>query len=176
MVNGQLSDTVSIILVEQRKKEKRTPREREIQEPAIALPESRWTTQDGRDVGSEPSEPWPDGFTSNDGGEVQELTAEQSLYLVNYDNATLQKALRQQKPAVREQTEVMHRTGMVLTMLAMKKQFEAHYESADEETRDILKESEQEIHRLNAQAVALIMPILIKTLPDHFRISAEEEE
>ena len=176
LVNGQLSDTVNITLVGRREKEERTPRDRKPQEPAVALPDSRWTTQDGRDVGNEPSEQWPDGFTANDGGEVKELTAEQSLYLVNYDNATLQKALRQQRPVVKEQTEVMHRTGMILSMLAMKKQFEAQYEAADAETRDLLKELEPEIHRLNAQAIALIMPILIKTLPDHFRIRTEEDE
>ena len=176
LVKGQLSDMVNITLVEQREKKERTPIDRKPQEPTIALPDSRWTTQDGRSVGDEPSEQWPDGFTASDGGEVKELTAEQSLYLVNYDNATLQKALRQQKPAVRKQTEVMHRTGMVLSMLAMKRQFEAQCEAADEETRDLLMELEPEIHRLNAQAVALIMPILVKTLPDHFRIRTEEDE
>ena len=176
LVHGQLSDTVRIVLVEKRERSTRERRDSEEPQPQVALPDSRWTTKDGRNIGDEPSDPWPEEFSENDGGEFQQLTTEKSLYLVNYDNSTLQNALRLQRPAVRKRTEIMHRTGMVLAMLAMKKQFEAYHEAADEETKGILQDCEQDIHRLNAQSVALVMPILVKTLPDHFQIGNEEEE
>ena len=42
---------------------------------------------DGRTIGGQESEIWPDGFTDQDGGIVRNFGDDQVLYMVNYDNA-----------------------------------------------------------------------------------------
>lgn len=50
------------------------------------LPKYGLLTKDGRNIGEQESERWPDGFTDQDGGIVRDLGDEQILYLINYDN------------------------------------------------------------------------------------------
>ena len=171
---GQLSDTVTVLLVEQRPKQQRERNPRP--QPQVSLPPSTWMTKDGRNIGEEPTEKWPDGFTEHDGGDIYQLTAESSLYRINFDNATLQNAIRRLKEADRERTITMHRVGMQVSMLAIQKQFGEFLDSLDSETQEEMKGYETEIYRLNAQAVAMVMPLLMKTLPEHFRINTAEEE
>lgn len=175
VVNGQLSDVVTIELVEKRERPKRE-RKPQPPQPEVALPQSRWMTRDGRKVDNEPTEKWPEGITEHDGGIIRELTADETLHLINLDNVTLQNAIRRLRKASQEQIIAMHRTGMQLAMLAMQKQFKEHCEATDSETREMLSEYEMEIYRLNAQAIAMVMPLLVKTLPDHFRLETAEEE
>ena len=175
LINGQLSDTVTIELVQKRKRPTRVRNPR-TPTPQIALPQSVWMTRDGREVGGEPTEMWPEGYTEHDGGIIKELTADETLHLINLDNVTLQNTVRRMRKAAQEQTFAMHRTGMQLAMLAMQKQFKEHCESTDLETQEMLSEYESEIYRLNAQAIAMVMPLLVKTLPDHFQLRTEEEE
>ena len=176
LINGQLSDTVKIELVRERKRERRERRPQPPQ-PQVALPQSNWLTRDGRTLpDGETTEKWPEGFAGVDGGIIKQLTAEESIYSINFDNVTLQNSIRRQRKAAQEQTIAMHRTGMQLAMLAMQKQFEGYCGDADNETQAILREYEKEIYRLNAQAVAMVMPLLVKTLPDHFQIKIEDEE
>lgn len=54
--------------------------------PTHGLPKYVLLTKDGRDIGQQESEKWPDGFTDQDGGIVRDLGDEQVLYLINYDN------------------------------------------------------------------------------------------
>jgi hypothetical protein len=54
--------------------------------PTHGLPPYRLLTKDGRKVGSLVSMPWPDGFNEYDGGSIQELGKEGTLYYINYDN------------------------------------------------------------------------------------------
>jgi hypothetical protein len=50
------------------------------------LPKYGLLTRDGRNIGTQESERWPEGFTDQDGGVVRDLGDEQVLYLINYDN------------------------------------------------------------------------------------------
>src|SRR5262249_54396983 len=50
------------------------------------LPKYMLLTKDGRAIGEQESEVWPEGFTDQDGGMVRDLGDEHILYLINYDN------------------------------------------------------------------------------------------
>ena len=54
--------------------------------PTHGLPKYGLLTKDGRKVGQQESEPWPENFTDQDGGIVRDLGEDQVLYLINYDN------------------------------------------------------------------------------------------
>jgi hypothetical protein len=54
--------------------------------PTHGLPKYGLLTKDGRKIGDQDSEHWPEGFTDQDGGIVRDLGDEQVLYLINYDN------------------------------------------------------------------------------------------
>ncbi len=47
------------------------------------LPPMKWLTQDGRDLPGTESEQWPDDFTDQDGGTVEQLTEDQFIYKIN---------------------------------------------------------------------------------------------
>lgn len=178
LLGGLLFDTVDIELTQQRQKQKRERKPKPTPQPQIALPESRWLTKDAREVGEEkePTEKWPEGFTDHDGGVIRALTADTSLYCINFDNVTLQNSIRRLKEADRKQIVTMHRVGMQLSMLAMQKQFKEFCETKNGEDLELLREYEEDIYRLNAQAIAMVMPLLMKTLPDYFRLETAEEE
>lgn len=55
--------------------------------PTRGLPKHRLLTKDGRKVGDEESDIWPEDFTDQDGGIVRDFGNDQVLYLINYDNA-----------------------------------------------------------------------------------------
>jgi hypothetical protein len=55
--------------------------------PTHGLPPYKLLTEDGRAIGSLQSAPWPEGFNEYDGGSIQDLGKEGTLYYINYDNA-----------------------------------------------------------------------------------------
>jgi hypothetical protein len=55
--------------------------------PTHGLPKYVLLTKDGRTIGDQVTEKWPDGFDENDGGTMRDLGNDQLLYLINYDNA-----------------------------------------------------------------------------------------
>ena len=57
------------------------------------LPRTKWLTQDGRSIGEEETEVWPDDFTDQDGGEIRDLGEDDKLYFINYDNAHFRRFL-----------------------------------------------------------------------------------
>jgi hypothetical protein len=63
--------------------------------PTRGLPKHRLLTMDGRTVGDEETDVWPEGFTEQDGGTVRDFGDDQVLYLINYDNAYHLKYKRQ---------------------------------------------------------------------------------
>jgi hypothetical protein len=63
--------------------------------PTRGLPRHRLLTMDGRMVGDEETDKWPEGFTDQDGGTVRDFGDDQLLYLINYDNAYHLKYKRQ---------------------------------------------------------------------------------
>ncbi len=170
---GRLTDTVDLVLTKKREKLRRERQSKE--RPRLAIPHSVWTTKDGRRVGEETSEVWPPSFDDQDGGKVEVLSVDKSRYLVNFDNVSLQTAISKQQKAQREQTIAMFRNGMVLAMLSMKKKFDDHCETLEGEAQENMRNIEANIHQVNARAIALIMPFLVRTLPAYFARLQDEE-
>ncbi len=55
--------------------------------PTHGLPRFKLLTRDGHKVGTEETEPWPEGFTELDGGVIEDFGEKGTLYKINYDNA-----------------------------------------------------------------------------------------
>lgn len=51
------------------------------------LPPYRLLTVDGRSIGGQDTDRWPEGFSDTDGGFAEDLGENQRMYFVNYDNA-----------------------------------------------------------------------------------------
>lgn len=63
--------------------------------PTHGLPGCVLLTKDGRSIGEQDSERWPEDFTEQDGGMIRDLGDGQVLYLINYDNIYHLKYKRQ---------------------------------------------------------------------------------
>jgi hypothetical protein len=55
--------------------------------PTHGLPPYVLLTRNGNDVGSQKTEPWPEGFSEVDGGMVEDFGKDGLLYKINYDNS-----------------------------------------------------------------------------------------
>lgn len=55
--------------------------------PTRGLPQFVLLTRDGRKIGNEDTQPWPDNFTELDGGEIDDFGENGTLYKINYDNS-----------------------------------------------------------------------------------------
>lgn len=127
------------------------------------LPPMKWLTRDGRDLRGEATELWPEGFTDQDGGTVEQLTDDQFLYKINYDNAHFQDFLRKERsdPAKRVVTE-QYRISMLVLMMGLEHAFKS---MSDQERQEELQESIDDIRRLAAQGAATVVMSIAKTLP-----------
>ena len=126
------------------------------------LPPSKWLTKDGRAVGDEETDVWPDGFTDQDGGKVEDF-GDVSLYLINYDNAHFRRFLNAErddlgKKVITEQ----YRMGMLVLMMGLE---DAYSRIEHAETKTQLEEHIDEIRRLSAQGAATVVMSIAKTLP-----------
>ncbi len=83
------------------------------------LPPSKWLTKDGRTIGDEESDIWPDDFTDQDGGKVEDF-GEVSLYCINYDNAHFRRFLNAERDNLSKKviTE-QYRIGMLVLMMGL---------------------------------------------------------
>ena len=158
--------SVTLNVVEARKSKKSGPKNPKqdssgSDEPALAPPDTKWLTEDGREIDGEASEPWPDGFTSQDGGEVFELDEEQRLYRINYDNDHFQLRLVESRTEADKKVVIeQYRMGMVVQMMG----FEDAYRRMDPQRKEALGDAD-ELRRLVAQASATVVMPLVKTLP-----------
>ena len=127
------------------------------------LPQTKWLTKDGRDIGEEPTEKWPDDFTDQDGGLVQALTEDTNLYKINYDNAHFRHFLiaerdQQSKKLIVEQ----YRLSMLILMMG----FEYAYSNiSDASERAALEEKLDSFRKIAAQGAATVVMSIAKTLP-----------
>ena len=159
--------SVRLNVVEARKPKKsgtRNPKRKSpgLDEPALAPPDTQWLTEDGRAINGEASRQWPEGFTSQDGGEVADLGEEDRLYLINYDNDHFQRVLiGSRTEADRRVVTEQYRMGMLVQMMG----FEDAYQRMDDPQRRDAMGDLDELRRLVAQASATVVMPLVKTLP-----------
>ena len=84
-----------------------------------SLPQSIWLTKDGRMIGGESTNPWPEDFTDQDGGNVHDL-GETRMYHINYDNAHFRQFLDRERNEIDKKViTAQYRIGMLVLMMGM---------------------------------------------------------
>ena len=127
------------------------------------LPQTKWLTKDGRTIGEEATDKWPDDFTDQDGGLVQALTEDTKLYKINYDNAHFRHFLiaerdQQSKKLLVEQ----YRLSMLILMMGFEY---AYSNTTDASERAALEEKLDSFRKIAAQGAATVVMSIAKTLP-----------
>ena len=126
------------------------------------LPASVWLTQDGRSIGNESSEIWPDGFSDQDGGIVDDLGEDQRVYKINYDNAHFRYFLDHERNETNKKVVIeQYRIGMLVLMMGL----EDAYSRAESDVKNVLGENIEDIRRLAARGAATVVMSIAKTLP-----------
>lgn len=130
--------------------------------PTHGLPRYRLLTKDGRNVGQQESEKWPDGFSEHDGGAVRDLGEAGLLYLINYDNAYHVRYRKQQRGDVaREVVTEKYLLGMRILMLG----YEHAYRAARDGNNEAMAEFLDDFRRLAARGAASTVLALAENLP-----------
>ena len=136
------------------------------------LPDHLWITQDGRMIGDVETTSWADiaewaytadEFTDQDGGYVRELSAEEKLYYINYDNAHFQHFLTDERTEVgkRVLTE-QYRLSMLILMLGFE---DAYSRTSSSQGQVEWAEWADQVRRLAARGAATVVMSIAKTLP-----------
>lgn len=125
------------------------------------LPPHNWLTSDGRLIGGKQTKRWPDGFTDQDGGQVDDL-GDTKMYYINYDNAHFRHFLnREHNDVDRKVVSEQYRIGMLVLMMGFE---DAYSRMEQNETKETLEECIDEIRRLAAQGAATVVMSIAKTL------------
>ena len=128
-----------------------------------SLPPTKWLTKDGRIIGGEETDQWPDDFTDQDGGKVDDLGEGQKLFCINYDNAHFRRFLdRERNDVDKKVVAEQYRMGMLVLTLGIE---DAYGRMEQSETKTALEENIDEIRRLFAQGAATVVMSIAKTLP-----------
>ena len=167
-----LTETVQLRVVSQRPRPPPGPRNPRPRSPGPdadgdaeqrGLPSMRWLTRDGRELPGANSDPWPEGFTDQDGGLVEELSDEVAVYKINYDNAHFRDFLdRERSDAAKRVVTEQYRISMLVLMMGFE---QACASMSDSEEKTELREFIDEFRRLAAQGAATVVMSIAKTLP-----------
>lgn len=169
-----VTDTVTFHVVAARRKPRgggggRLPRgdDNEDDKDQRELPKNYWTTQNGRMIGEEKTTPWVElgggDLTDQDGGYVEDLSADDKLYYINYDNAHFRHFLINERTDVgkRVLTE-QYRLSMLILMMGFEDACSRVSNSSDETG---WTEWVDQIRRLAARGAATVVMSISKTLP-----------
>ena len=127
-----------------------------------ALPPSKWLTRDGRMINDEETDVWPDDFTDQDGGKVDDL-GEVRVYCINYDNAHFRRFLNAERDDINKKVvSEQYKIGMLVLMMGLD---DAYSRMEQTEIKTELEEYIDEIRRLAAQGAATVVMSIAKTLP-----------
>ncbi|MCY4437690.1 MAG: hypothetical protein OXE05_10200 [Chloroflexi bacterium] len=127
------------------------------------LPPMRWLTKDGRSIGGDETERWPDDFTDQDGGKVEDLGEDQRTYLINYDNAHFHRFLDSERDELNKKVVTeQFRISMLVLMMGLE---DAYSRMEQTDTKFQLEECIDEIRRLAAQGASTVVMSIAKTLP-----------
>lgn len=163
-----VSAELKLVVVEYRKPSRSGGKPRngdvtdEISEEGRGLPPTKWLTANGRMIGDEETERWPEDFTDQDGGKVDDLGESERLYCINYDNAHFQQFLNRERNEVDKKVVTeQYRLAMLVLMLGVEDAF-ARMEQGVLKTA--LEEHIDEIRRLAANGAATVVMSIAKTL------------
>ncbi|MYD36933.1 MAG: hypothetical protein F4X20_08020 [Dehalococcoidia bacterium] len=127
------------------------------------LPQSIWLTSDGRPIGNEESEEWPADFGERDGGLVRDLTDDERLYLINYDNVHFRRVIEAERDSANRRVKAAQfRLGMLVFMMGFENAFSAMDTGGAKEQ---LGENIDEIRRLCAEGAANVVMSIADTFP-----------
>ena len=126
------------------------------------LPPTRWFTRDGRSIGKEETDRWPDDFTDQDGGKVQDLGENQRIFWINYDNAHFRHFLDKERSDVDKKVVAeQYRLSMLVLMMGLE---DAYERMQSGENKANLEEYVDDIRRLAAQGAARVVMSIAKTV------------
>jgi hypothetical protein len=125
------------------------------------LPKYCLLTEDGRQIGEQETEQWPDGFTKEDGGMIAELGDNETMYKINYDNSYHIKYRQQQRTDIaRDAITDKYVLGMRIMMLG----FEHAYQKQSPESNGV-SEFADDFRRMAARGAASTVLALAENLP-----------
>jgi hypothetical protein len=146
--------------------------------PTHGLPPYRLLTKDGRDVGTEKTQPWPEGFTEHDGGEIQDLGNQGVIYKINYDNAYhLRYRMGARGDVARDVMTEKYILGMRILMIGYEHAFRTIKEAKGDLSSGIA-EFIDDFRKMAARGAASTVLALAENLPkivDKSSIAAAQE-
>jgi hypothetical protein len=133
--------------------------------PTAGLPKFVLLTKDSGKRGEHETEKWPEGFTENDGGTVEDLGEPGLLYKINYDNTYhIKYRLQQRGDIARDVVTEKYILGMRILMLGYEHAFRAFKQLTDGKGQ-AMAEFEDEFRRMAARGAASTVLALAQNLP-----------
>lgn len=130
--------------------------------PTHGLPKYRLLTKDGRNVGEQETQAWPDGLNEYDGGVITDLGDAGMLYMINYDNTYHLKYRQQQRGDIaRDVVTEKYILGMRILMMGYEHAFRMLRETNGEGIAEYL----DEFRRMAARGAASTVLALAEYLP-----------
>jgi hypothetical protein len=141
--------------------------------PTHGLPSYKLLTRDGRQIGAQSTDRWPQDFTESDGGYARDLGENQIMYYINYDNVYHLKYRQQKRGDVaRDAVTEKYILGMRILMLG--------YEHAIRTLQDRMEEGMGEyldkFREMAAKAAASTVLALAENLPRIVDSGAQDVE
>jgi hypothetical protein len=145
--------------------------------PTHGLPPFVLLTRDGHQIGNENTQPWPDGFTEFDGGLVEDLGENGTLYKINYENAYhVRYRMGARGDIARDVVTEKYILGMRILMLGYEHALRAIGELKG--SSNGIAEFQDEFRRLAARGAASTVLALAENLPkiiDKTSLSANQD-
>lgn len=133
--------------------------------PTHGLPKHVLLTNDGRKLGNQDTEIWPEGFTEHDGGTIKDLGEQGMLYKINYDNTYhLKYRLNQRGDIARDVVTEKYILGMRILMLGYEHAVRAGKQSMNGKGEE-LAEFIDDFRRFAARGAASTVLALAENLP-----------
>lgn len=146
--------------------------------PTHGLPPFVLLTKDGHKVGNDDTQPWPDDFGELDGGLIEDLGENGTLYKINYDNAYHVKyRMASRGDIARDVVTEKYILGMRILMLG----YEHALRTVTEQKGDQLNgigEFQDDFRRMAARGAAATVLALAESLPkivDKSSVTANED-
>jgi hypothetical protein len=133
--------------------------------PTHGLPRFVLLTKDGHKVGNDDTQPWPDGFTELDGGLIEDLGENGTLYKINYDNSYhLKYRIGARGDIARDVVTEKYILGMRILMLGYEHALRAIKELDGEQLNGVA-EYQDAFRRMAARGAAATVLALAENLP-----------
>jgi hypothetical protein len=133
--------------------------------PTHGLPRYILLTKDGRNIGEEVTQQWPEAFAENDGGIIQDLGGEGVLYKINWDNSYhLKYRLQQRGDVARDVVSEKYVLGMRILMLGYEHALRA-VKGANGGQNNGIAEYADDFRRMAARGAASTVLALAENLP-----------